>query len=107
MKQGSSLKNFILGVAVISLIMFAHVLLITEIKRINSEKIKKLEILNGKLNVEKAKYVGVQMLTSEERIVKFAQDSLALIRPKENLEIITVPKDQINQIEKLVNEKYD
>ena len=107
MKQGSSLKNFILGVAVISLIMFAHVLLITEIKRINSEKIKKLEILNGKLNVEKAKFVDVQMLTSEEKIVKFAQDSLAMIRQKENLEIIVVPKDQINQIEKLVNEKYD
>src|ERR1035437_3252715 len=104
MKQGSSLKNFILGVAIISLIMFAHVLLITEIKRINSEKIKKLEILNGKLNVEKAKFVDVQMLTSEEKIVKFAQDSLALIRSKENLEIITVHKDQINQIEKLVNE---
>jgi hypothetical protein len=107
MKQGSSLKKFILGVAVISLMMFAHVILITEIKRINSEKIKKLEILNGKLNVEKAKFVDVQMLTSEEKIVKFAQDSLAMIRQKENLEIIVVPKDQINQIEKLVNEKYD
>ena len=87
--------------------MFVHVILITEIKRINSNKITKREILNGKLNLEKAKFVDVQMLTSEERIVKFAQDSLSMIRPTENLEIIAVPKNQIQQIEKLVNEKYD
>jgi len=107
MKQGSSLKKFILGVTAISLIMFAHVILITEIKRINSEKITKREILNGKLNLVKAKFVDVQMLTSEEKIVKYAQDSLSMIRPTENLENIIVPKDQIKQIEKLVNEKYD
>jgi hypothetical protein len=107
MKQGSSLKKFIIGVAIVSIVMFIHVILITEIKRINSNKITKREILNGKLNLEKAKFVDVQMLTSEERIVKFAQDSLSMIRPTENLEIIAVPKDQIQQIEKLVNEKYD
>jgi len=107
MKQGSSLRKFIMGVTLVSMIMFVHVILITEIKRINSNKITKREILNGKLNLEKAKFVDVQMLTSEERIVKFAQDSLSMIRPTENLEIIAVPKDQIQQIEKLVNEKYD
>jgi len=107
MKQGSSLRKFIMGVTLVSMVMFVHVILITEIKRINSNKITKREILNGKLNLEKAKFVDVQMLTSEERIVKFAQDYLSMIRPTENLEIIAVPKDQIQQIEKLVNEKYD
>jgi cell division protein FtsL len=107
MKKGSSLKNFIIGVAVIALIMLVHVILITEIKRLNREKITKREMLNEKLNLENAKFVDVQKLTSEDKIVKFAQDSLSLIRPTENLEIIVVPKDQIKQIEKLVNEKYD
>jgi hypothetical protein len=64
-------------------------------------------MLNEKLNLENAKFVDVQKLTSEDKIVKFAQDSLSLIRPTENLEIIVVPKDQIKQTEKLVNEKYD
>jgi len=107
MKQGSSLKKFIMSVTVIAIIMFAHVILITEIKRINSNKITKREILNGKLNLEKARFVVVQMLSSEERVVKFAQDSLSMIRPMGKIEIIIVPKDQVNQIVKLVNEKYD
>lgn len=107
MKQGSSLKKFIVGLTIISLVMFIHVILITEIKRINSEKITKREILNGKLNQEKARFVNVQMLTSEERIVRIAQDSLSMIRPDVNLESIVVSKDQVKQIEKLVNEKYD
>ena len=107
MKKGSSLKNFILGVTLIALVMLSHVILITEIKRFNREKITKREMLNEKLNQEKAKFVDVQKLSSEDRIVKLAQDSLSLIRPTENLEIIVVPKDQIKQIEKLVNEKYD
>jgi hypothetical protein len=80
---------------------------VTEIKRMNKEKIVKKELLNEKMNRLEAKIVDVQKLTSEERIVKFAQDSLGLIRPTENLDSIIISKDQADQIEKMLKEKYD
>lgn len=64
-------------------------------------------MLNERLNRIEAKLVEIQKLTAEERIVKMAQDSLGLIRPEENLEIISVSKDQIVQMEKLLKVKYE
>mgnify|MGYP001580923599 FL=1 len=64
-------------------------------------------MLNERLNRIEAKLVEIQKLTAEERIVKMAQDSLGLIRPEENLEIIPVSKDQIVQMEKLLKVKYE
>ncbi|MEW6702501.1 MAG: hypothetical protein AB1298_07265 [Bacteroidota bacterium] len=103
----SSLKNFILIVAATAFVLFTYVVVLTEIKRFNREKITKQETLNEKLNRIEMKMVEIQKLTAEDRIVKIAQDSLGLIRQVENLEIITVSKEQIKQIEKLINEKYD
>jgi len=107
MKQGSSLKNFILLVIAVAVVLFAYVATYSEIKRIMKEKISKQDLLNVKLNAMEDKLVDVQRLTTEDRIVRFAQDSLGMIRPKENLDTIFVSKDQINQIEKLLKEKYD
>ncbi len=87
--------------------MFAYVFSISEIKRLNREKVLKQEILAEKINKVEMYSVEVQKLTSESRIVKLALDSLLLVRPNKNIEKIEVPKNQILQIEKLVKEKYD
>lgn len=107
MIKGSSLKSFLVIVVTAALMLFAYVAIITEIKRMNNEKITKHEMLNERHNRLDEKLVDVQKLTSEDRIVKFAQDSLGLIRPTENLETIFVSKEQIKQVEKILNEKYD
>jgi hypothetical protein len=107
MKQGSSIRSFIVLIVIAAVILFAYVASVTEIKRMNKEKIVKKELLNEKLNRLQAKIVDVQKLTSEERIVKFAQDSLGLIRPAENLDAISISKDQADQLEKILKEKYD
>jgi len=39
--------------------------------------------------------------------VKIAGDSLGLVRPKEKLEIISISRDQVSQMEKLLNSKYE
>lgn len=88
-------------------LLFMYVAVITEIKNMNKDKINKIEKLNEKMNQVELENVEIQRLTAEERIVKIAQDSLGLIRPKENLEVLQVSKEQIEQIKKLVNEKYD
>ena len=80
---------------------------ISEIKRLNREKVLKQEILTEKINKLEMYSVEVQKLTSESRIVKFAEDSLSLVRPNKNIEKIEVTKNQILQIEKLLKEKYD
>ncbi len=105
--KGSSLKKFITIVVAAALILFTYVATLTEIKRITREKISKQEILNERINRIESQTVEIQKLTSEDKIVKFAQDSLKMIRPNDNLNVITVPKNQIHQIEKIVNEKYD
>lgn len=105
--KGSSLKNFIVIVATVALILLSYVVVRSEIKRIARDKITKQEMLNERLNRIETMMVEIQKLTAEDRIVKIAVDSLGLIRPVENLELISVSKDQIKQIEKLLNEKYD
>ena len=102
-----SLKRFIPLTISIAVVLFLYVAVITEIKNMNRERLNKIEKLNEEQNRIEAKMVEIQKLTAEERIVKIAQDSLGLIRPKENLETLQVSKEQIKQIEKLVNEKYD
>lgn len=102
-----SLKSFIMITIAAASLLFIYVAVITEIKNMNKDKINKIEKLNDKLNQIELANVEVQRLTAEERIVKIAQDSLGLVRPEENFEVLQVSKDQIKQIEKFVNEKYD
>ncbi|MDP3581908.1 MAG: hypothetical protein Q8S39_08220, partial [Ignavibacteria bacterium] len=89
------------------LILFSYVVLLSEIKRMNRDKITKQEALNERINRVEMKMVDVQRLMSEDRIVKFAQDSLRFMRPVDNLETITISKEQVNKILKTINEKYD
>ncbi len=105
--KGSSLKNFLVIVVAVAVLLFTYVVTLTEIKRINKEKIYKRQLLNERKNRIEAKVVEIQKLTSEDRIVKFAQDSLGMIRLGDNLDAIQASIEQIKQIEKLVNDKYD
>lgn len=105
--KGSSLKNFIVIVASISIVLLSYVVVRAEIKRITREKIMKLDMINERVNRIETKLVEIQKLTAEDKIVKLALDSLGLIRPKEKLEIIIVSKDQIAQMEKLLKVKYE
>ncbi|KAF0141269.1 MAG: hypothetical protein FD122_1697 [Stygiobacter sp.] len=103
----SKLTSFIILVIAAALILFSYVVLLSEIKRMNRDKITKQEALNERINRVEMKTVDVQKLMSEDRIVRFAQDSLRFIRPVDNLETITISKEQVNQILKMINEKYD
>ena len=107
MKKGSSLKGFIVIISTAAILLFTYVASVTEIKRMNRLKISKQDSLNVKLNLAEGKMVEIQQWTAEDRIVVYAQDSIGLIRPSDNLETISVSKDQIKQVEKLLNQKYD
>ncbi len=107
MKKGSSLKSFIVIITAIAVLLFTYVATVTEIKRMNRLKISKQDSLNVKLNLVEGTMVEIQKWTAEDRIVVYAQDTIGLIRPSDNLEIISVSKDQVKQVEKLLSQKYD
>jgi cell division protein FtsL len=105
--KNSSLKILIPIIITAAAVLFIYVVLVTEIKRLNNEKLNKQIELNERTNRIEARIVEVQQLSGEDRIVKLAQDSLGLFRPGKDLEIINVQSDQIKKIELLVNRKYD
>lgn len=105
--KGSSLKIFIVVIIAAAVALFIYVASLTEIKNMNRERLNKNESLAEKKNRIQSLFVEIQKLSAEDRIVKFAIDSLGMQRPFENLESIIVSKEQINQVEKITNGKYD
>ncbi|MBM4170580.1 MAG: hypothetical protein FJ214_01765 [Ignavibacteria bacterium] len=105
--KGESLRNFIIIVIALAIIVFAYVATLNEIKNLNKDKLTKVEQLNALNNKIEANIVQVQKLTSEDRITKFAIDSLQMKKPTTNIEVVIVSRDQIKQLEKILQEKYD
>lgn len=105
--KGFSIKIFIIIVIAAAAIVFTYVAILTEIKNMNKDRLNKIESLNEKQNRTQALVVEVQKLSAEDKIVTFAIDSLKMKRPFDNLESISVSKEQIEQIEKILKEKYD
>jgi len=105
--KASSLTNFIFIIFLIAMFLFVYVAVLNEIKNMSKEKINKIESLSEKQNRVQMKTVEIQKLTSEDRIVSLAKDSIGLMRPLENLDIIYVSPVQIKRIENFVKEKYD
>ncbi|MDQ7815392.1 MAG: cell division protein FtsL [Melioribacteraceae bacterium] len=105
--KGSSLKIFLGIVITVATIVFIYVAVLTEIKNMNKERLNKIESLNEKQNRTQALMVEIQKLSAEDRVVKFAIETLKMERPVDNLESISVSKEQIQQIEKILNNKYD
>ncbi len=101
------LGNIIIGILLIGIVLFVYVIVYSEIKNINLEKLQKSELLSERKNKIELLKVERQKLTTEERIVNIAADSLGLVRAPEQFETITVSKNRIKQIQSIVNEKYE
>jgi cell division protein FtsL len=105
--KGSSIKIFISIVIAAATIVFIYVAVLSEIKNMNKERLNKIESLNERQNRTQALMVEIQKLSAEDRIVKYAIENLKMKRPVDNLESINVSREQIQQIEKILNNKYD
>lgn len=105
--NSSFLKIFITAAIPVAASLFIYVLLTQEIKSLNKERIQKEELLLEKLNKVNQKIVAVQQLSSEARITKIAKESLGLIRKGEEFDRITIDKYKAEQIEKIINDKYE
>ncbi len=101
------LKKIITFILFVSVVLFIYVMVLSEIKNLNLEKLKKTELLAERKNKIELTKVEKQKLMTEERIVKIAADSLGLIKAAEQFETINVSKNQIKGIQNIVNEKYE
>jgi cell division protein FtsL len=104
--KNSFVKIFFL-IVLFTATLFVYEMTLAEIEVMNKDKIKLSEIFNEKKNIIETKQVEVQKLSSEERIIRIASDSLGLIRSRSPFEILNVDKSQIEQLEKIINSKYE
>lgn len=105
--KNSFSKHLIVIAGLTAFFLFSYIYILEEVKAHSRKKIRIEEELVGKKDKLEEKLVEVQQLSSEERIVKIAEDSLGLIRSLKPYEIISVNKNQINQIKKIVDKKYE
>ena len=106
-RKNSFSKHLIIIAGLTAFFLFSYIYILEEVKANSRMKIRKEEELIGKKDKLEAKLVEVQQLSSEERIVKIAEESLGLIRSLKPFEIISINENQVKQIKKIVDKKYE
>lgn len=108
MNKSNFVKNLIFFFVLISLWIFPHLFLSSEIDLLKNQEQNlqsSLKVLNDR--IERLIERDLKSLQSEERIVKIAQDSLGLVRSFQPYDEVIIDGNRVKQIEKIVNEEYD
>ena len=105
-KKNTFLSILLLTLLVLVLSIFVYLFSVNEIKAMNKKKNQLIEKLTERTNKLETRIVEVQRLSSENRIVKMAKE-MGLIRSTKQYEIIYIDSDQINQVNRIVNSKYE
>lgn len=108
MNKSNFVKNLIFFFVLISLWIFPHLFLNSEIDLLKNQEQNlqsSLKVLNDR--IERLIERDLKSLQSEERIVKIAQDSLGLVRSFQPFDEVIIDGNRVKQIEKIVNEEYD
>jgi len=87
-------------------LLFGYVYVIKQVKNLNAEKNNKLEVYREKQNKLEQRKVVYQKLTSEDEIVRKAKEKFGLVRI-DHLDEININSNQINNLKKLIQKKYD
>ncbi|NOX16975.1 MAG: hypothetical protein GXO87_01680 [Chlorobi bacterium] len=106
-EKNTSIKIILPFIIVIAAALVSIVILRKEMKIIEKQIIDERKTLNAKNEIIEELDVEVQSLTSEERIVKYAEEKLGLVRSNAEMKTIYIDKKQIEQIEKIVNSTYE
>jgi cell division protein FtsL len=105
-KKNPFVSMLLLTLVVLIFSIFIYLFSVSEIKAMNKQKNLLVERLNERTNKLETRTVEVQRLSSENRIVKMAKE-LGLIRSTKQYEILYIDSDQINQVNRIVNSKYE
>ncbi len=105
--KNTFVRNLLIVAAVVALMLLGYVILLQEVKELNKEKVEKQDQLHEKNNKIREKFVEIQKLTSEDRIVALAAEKLNMVRAEDNNDILQISENQILQIERIINRKYE
>lgn len=97
--------SFFLSVLVGSL--FVYLFTLNEIKLLNKEKDNLESLLSQKINKKEMLIVELQRISSEDRIVKIASESIGLVRSQEVYKTIYLDEKQVQRVTNIVNGKYE
>lgn len=106
-KKDAFLPILLITLFVLISSIFIYLFSVNEIKVLNKQKSAYQEKLTERTNKLEACVVEVQMLSSQNRIVKIAKEELGLIRSTKQYEIIYIDANQVKQIERIVSTKYE
>lgn len=87
--------------------LFIYLFTLNEIRILSKSKDNMEELLTQKINDAEQLIVSVQRLSSEDRIVRIAMDSMGLVRSPKNYEKLFIDENQIERVERIVNSKYE
>jgi len=97
----------LVGAFFLGVVVLLNVVLKLEIEKLTKEKVHLEETLEAKNNETVMLQVEVQKLETEERIMQLAESRLEMEKFSEPNVIIEVEKDQLDEIVKEINSKYE
>jgi len=95
------------GAALIAALVILHIGLNLEVERLKKENLHLEELLSAQKNKNVELKVEKQKLQSEELIITAAETRLGLNKFQEPYTIIEVDQNKINQINGIINSKYE
>ena len=96
----------LIGFFTVTPLLFVYLFTVKAIKELNAEKNLISSVLKEKENQLEQKRVEIQKLTSEDEIVRKAENKFGFERIDFAEELI-VNESRIKRVEKIINEKYD
>ncbi|MCF8241092.1 MAG: hypothetical protein K9J16_06880 [Melioribacteraceae bacterium] len=106
-EKGTFFRKLVVSTFLLALTLFVYVFTLQEIKTLNKNREKKLELLKSKQSAIEQRKIEIQKLSAEDRIVKIASDSLGLVRSLKPFDVINVDRRKIEQIKRILEDKYE
>lgn len=108
----SKKKNTFLGELIFTLLLiigslFTYLFSLNEIKGLSKEKDALENQLVQKIDKKEILYVELERYSTEDRIVKIAQDSLALTKSLSEYDKLYLDGSQVSRIERIISDKYE
>ena len=100
-------KKLLLIAGTLTVLLLLQVFTYAEVRSLMKMKLELQRVKKERLNKLEAKAVEVQRLSSEERINKIASESLRMRKSGVPYPVVEVSNYEIEQIQKIIEDKYE
>ncbi|PKL89236.1 MAG: hypothetical protein CVV23_06195 [Ignavibacteriae bacterium HGW-Ignavibacteriae-2] len=106
-KKKSFIGGLIFSLSVLVGTLFIYLFTLNEIKMLNKEKDNLETLLSQKISKREMLIVELQRISSEDKIVKIATESIGLKRSQEVYKKIYLDEKLVERVVNIVNKKYE